>query len=280
MLTRRNFIRATLAASFTAAATTLYTWKIEPHWLEVVQRPMAVRHLPAELVGKTVMQISDLHIGARVDSHYLIDSLQQAQALAPDFVFYTGDFVSYDSERQYEQLEQVMRYAAHGRLGTAAVLGNHDYAHGWSNNAVATEISRRLGLLGIPVLRNETRELSGLQVMGIDDYWSTNFRPEVAIAMTDFSRPTIALCHNPDAVDWPVWGAFDGWILAGHTHGGQCKPPFLPPPILPVQNSRYTAGVFEVGGGRTLYINRGLGYLMPVRFNVRPEITLFTLTAF
>jgi predicted MPP superfamily phosphohydrolase len=55
------------------------------------------------------------------------------------------------------------------------------------------------------------------------------------------------------------------------------KPPFLPPPIIPCRNKRYTAGVFDVGPRRTLYINRGLGHLQRVRFNVRPEITLFTL---
>jgi hypothetical protein len=45
-----------------------------------------------------------------------------------------------------------------------------------------------------------------------------------------------------------------------------------------VRNKRYTAGAFDVGGGRRLYINRGLGHLFRVRFNVRPELTLFTLT--
>jgi predicted MPP superfamily phosphohydrolase len=44
-----------------------------------------------------------------------------------------------------------------------------------------------------------------------------------------------------------------------------------------VRNKRYTAGVFDVGPGRTLYINRGLGHLTPVRFNCPPELTLFTL---
>jgi hypothetical protein len=68
---------------------------------------------------------------------------------------------------------------------------------------------------------------------------------------------------------------FVGW--AGHTHGGQCKPPFLPPPMLPVKNKRYTAGKFELANDRTLYINRALGHLWQVRFNVRPEITFFEL---
>ena len=73
------------------------------------------------------------------------------------------------------------------------------------------------------------------------------------------------------------WEGYTGWVLAGHTHGGQCKPPFLPPPVLPVKNRRYTSGEIAVDSGRTLYISRGVGHLLKARFNVRPEITLFTL---
>jgi predicted MPP superfamily phosphohydrolase len=90
-------------------------------------------------------------------------------------------------------------------------------------------------------------------------------------------EPTVALFHNPDGADLSAWGDFRGWILSGHTHGGQCKPPFLPPPLLPVFNKRYTSGAFDLGGGRFMYINRGLGHLLRVRFNVRPEITLHRL---
>ena len=64
-----------------------------------------------------------------------------------------------------------------------------------------------------------------------------------------------------------------------HTHGGQCKAPFLAPPILPVRNKRYSAGEFDVGQGRRMYINRGIGHSIPVRFNARPEITVFTLAS-
>ena len=87
----------------------------------------------------------------------------------------------------------------------------------------------------------------------------------------------IALSHNPDTVDHSIWNNYNSWILSGHTHGGQCKPPFLNPPMLPVKNTRYSAGEIDLEDGRTLYINRALGHLWQVRFNVRPEITLFTL---
>lgn len=83
--------------------------------------------------------------------------------------------------------------------------------------------------------------------------------------------------HNPDAVERSGWESYSGWILAGHTHGGQCKPPFLPPPIVPVRNRRDTSGEFALKGGRRMYISRGVGHLMRVRFNARPERTLFEL---
>ena len=46
---------------------------------------------------------------------------------------------------------------------------------------------------------------------------------------------------------------------------------------MPVRNTRYTAGVFALPGGRTLYVSRGVGHFFQVRFNVRPEVTVFTL---
>jgi predicted MPP superfamily phosphohydrolase len=128
------------------------------------------------------------------------------------------------------------------------------------------------------VLRNQILDVEGLQIAGFDDIWAKRFDPRPVVAALRAERPALALSHNPDTVDLPGWDGYHGWILSGHTHGGQCKPPFLPPPLLPVRNRRYTAGEFELSGGRRLYINRGVGHLTRVRFNVRPEVTVFELT--
>ena len=116
-----------------------------------------------------------------------------------------------------------------------------------------------------------------LQVVGLDDLWAERFDNARALARLERARASLVLSHNPDTADLAGWGNWSGWILAGHTHGGQCKPPFLDPPLIPVQNRRYTAGEFDLPGGRRMYINRGLGHLLQVRFNVRPEVTLFRL---
>jgi uncharacterized protein len=271
---RRKFIKTALA---TGAVTAFYTWQIEPFWLEFVKMKMPIQHLPDALVGKTLMQISDMHIGDRFDYQYIIDSFKKAQALNPDFVVYTGDFVSYKSEKQFAQLTEVFQHVVMGKLGTIGILGNHDYGKNWAETAVADRIVDILKARGVPILRNEQKAFNGLTIIGLDDYWGTNYQPEKALNSLNHDTANLVLCHNPDVVDEPVWNNYKGWILSGHTHGGQCKPPFLDAPMLPVKNKKYSAGKIDIEDGRTLYINRALGHLWQIRFNVRPEITLFEL---
>lgn len=278
-MNRKQFIKnIALSTIGTGLLTGLYTWQIEPFWLEFKKVKMPIENLPHSLVGKTLMQISDIHVGNRFDYQYLIDSFKKAQKLNPDFVVYTGDYVSYENEKQFEQLSTVLEHAVIGKLGTVGVLGNHDYGKNWSEQSVANTITQTLEKSGIKILKNEQIELNGLNFIGFDDFWGLNFNPMEVMKNYNSNKANIVLCHNPDVCDLDIWNDYKGWILAGHTHGGQCKPPFLPPPLLPVKNKNYSAGKITLDDKRTLYINRALGHLWQVRFNVRPEITIFQLT--
>lgn len=275
---RRKFVKRAFWGSVGAGLLTgLYTWQIEPFWLEFVKKKMSISNLPDQLVGKTLMQISDIHVGNSFDYQYIIESFQLAQDFQPDFVVYTGDFVSYENEQQFEQLAEVLQHTVRGKLGTVGVLGNHDYGHNWSEQDVANKLTSQLENTGIQILANQQTEISGLNIIGFDDYWGENFAPQKAMEGYESSKANLILCHNPDVCDLDVWDEYKGWILSGHTHGGQCKPPFLNPPMLPVKNKKYTAGEIDLEDGRTLYINRAVGHMWQVRFNVRPEITVFEL---
>ena len=277
---RRDFLKlGALAGVSSAAGVGGYTWLVEPHWEQIVERDLPIANLPATLAGMRLVQISDVHVGPRVDDDYLIDALDRATALRPDIVIVTGDFISYRHERgdaQFNQLRNVLAHLPRGRLATLGILGNHDYGRNWSEPEVAKRVVGEAERAGMRVLRNEVATVHGLDVVGVDDLWARRSDTKRALEGRT-SDAAIALCHNPDGLDELSWGDYKGWVLAGHTHGGQCKPPFLPPPMLPVRNKRYTAGEIPLADGRRLYINRGLGHLIQVRFNVRPEITAFTL---
>lgn len=274
LFTRRNILRLSVYGG--GAATLGYTALVEPFWLELVERKLPIANLPEALNGKTLVQISDLHASSRVSTSYLIESLRRVAALKPDIVVYTGDFISLD-EGTDQSMADVFPHLPKGTSGTAAILGNHDYGENWAEEEWAQKVIAALDVLGIPVLRNQVRDIAGLQVLGLDDSWAEKIDLAKGLAGLDPQKASLILSHNPDTVDQGDWSTYQGWILAGHTHGGQCKPPFLPPPVIPVINKRYTAGHFPLSGGRDLYINRALGYLHQVRFNVRPEVTIFTL---
>jgi predicted MPP superfamily phosphohydrolase len=276
LISRRSFLRAATYAAAGCGATTAYTFLVEPHWVEFTERSLPLRNLPRDLQGKTLVQISDIHVGVHVDDTYLRSAFGRVRHLSPDFVVYTGDFVSYESG-QLDHFADLTAAFPHGSLGTFGVLGNHDYGNNWRQAEVSNELARIATTTGVRILRNETVETSGLHISGLDDWWANRFDPAATFAELPAGTAGVALSHNPDTADLRGWERFSGWILAGHTHGGQCKPPFLSPPLLPVHNRRYTSGIFELSPGRSMYINRGLGHLLKVRFNARPEITVFRL---
>jgi predicted MPP superfamily phosphohydrolase len=266
--TRRRWLAATAGGAVCGAlGTALYANRIEPHWVEIVRRDLPISGLPPAMEGKTLLQLSDLHIGPIVDDSYLISSLERAATFEPDIVVHTGDLIH--SPNDWKQVSKVLEHFPKGKSATLSILGNHDYGARWANTQVGETTASALRDAGVHVLRYSSVDVNGLRITGLEEIRG--------------DRPHVVLCHNPDACDDDIWNEFRGkdeyrgWVLSGHTHGGQVSVPFLGPPVLPTVNKRYTSGEFDVGGGRRLYINRALGYLRRVRFNVRPEITLFTL---
>lgn len=281
-MTRRDFLRWSAAAGLGASGIVAYTFEVEPHWVTVEERDLPVANLPPALAGSRLVQISDLHVGPEVSDEYLVHCLEKTAALRPDILVFTGDFLTYSHERgedQYGQLRDVLAHLPQGRLATLGVLGNHDYGRAWSEPAVAARVAAVAERAGIQVLRNSCATVEGLDLVGVDDLGSGLADPIRALECRS-AGAAIVLCHNPDTLDVRPWAGYQGWILAGHTHGGQCKPPFLPPPMVPIRNRRYVAGEVGLDDGRRLYVNRGLGHIaIQARFNARPEITSFTLRA-
>src|SRR5690606_37816372 len=109
---------------------------------------------------------------------------------------------------------------------------------------------------------------------------------EIAVSATNFAEAgpppdleaafNLHLGHYAVAADRIFGDPYD-LLLAGHSHGGEVCIPFYGPPVLPAGVGNYIRGAYETRGG-LLYVNPGIGtWKYPVRFNCRPEITLFEL---
>lgn len=91
VLTRRKFLG--LAAG-SAAALAFYAGEISRHEIETIHRSITLSGLPDAFAGMRVVQISDLHFELYDEAFFLEAVVRRVNALAPDLVVLTGDFVS------------------------------------------------------------------------------------------------------------------------------------------------------------------------------------------
>ena len=77
-----------------AAVLALYSGEVERHWVDVVQRDIALPGLPAAFDGYRIAQVSDIHMDEYTEPFFLRQVIDRVNQLQPDAVALTGDFVS------------------------------------------------------------------------------------------------------------------------------------------------------------------------------------------
>ncbi|HSK88157.1 MAG TPA: metallophosphoesterase [Anaerolineales bacterium] len=282
-LTRRDFLKflwhGFLGSTLLAAGGVGYSVFVEPSLFSVETIRLKLKKLPKSFSGLRVAQISDIHMGGWMN----LDRFQQVADLVvaekPDILLITGDFLlghrfTDDIKQALDDLTKVLSPLAES-IPSFAVLGNHDY---WVD---AEAVRKMLSLGGVIELTNTVFTLrrgnDNLHLCGVDDVWDGDVRLEDVIARLEDDNVAILLAHEPDYADVSaVTGKFDLQV-SGHTQGGQVVIPFLGPPILPYLGQKYHTGLYKVRN-MFQYTNRGVGMnRLAVRFNCRPEITIFVL---
>jgi predicted MPP superfamily phosphohydrolase len=292
-MTRRGFLRGSFKAAAGLAGTgaavcggQYWARKIEPGWIEIERVELALPRLSPAFTGYTIAQASDIHLDFGKENGFMTaQRLDEAVALintlGADLIALTGDYVTGDLHAIVNNGYEAVLAPALGRLrardGVVAVPGNHDY---WAD--IAT-VRRALAQGGVRDLSNQSLTLKRgnemLHIAGVDDWWIEKSDLPAVLRGLPTTGCAILLAHEPDFADRSAAaGRFD-LQLSGHSHGGQVCAPFFGPPVLPRLGIKYPSGLYQVGD-MLHYTNRGLGMLAPyVRFNCRPEITLFTLRA-
>lgn len=245
--------------------------------------------LPAALIGFTIAQLSDIHVGPTIRRGYIQRIVDAVNRLEADAIAITGDLVDGSVAELRDHIAPLADLRA--RHGTFVVTGNHEYyagAHAWIDEL------RRLGLR---VLLNEhvllaARRAKGAQtdeevgamtlvLAGVTDYTAVHFDaahasdPQAALAgAPDAITTRVLLAHQPRSAPAAAEAGFQLQI-SGHTHGGQFFPWNL---FVPLQQP-FTAGLNRLEG-MWVYTSRGTGYWgPPKRFGAPSEITLLRLVA-
>lgn len=245
--------------------------KRKPYALEISHHDVPMKGLPPELEGTVVAQVSDLHTGFGGLEAVYEEAVRRVNALAPDWIFFTGDYVDDSHKGHYPAADLLRRFCA--KREVYACFGNHDHRRGIVGSR------RILDQAGVTVLVNENREIApGLWLAAIDDIEKGHPDEATTFAGLPDDRTVFLLSHNPQYIEKVK--TRDVVMLSGHTHGGQvCVPFFAPPKVVCWIHLRclQVAGWYTYGKAR-LYVNRGVGVTgQPFRMNCPAEIAFFRL---
>jgi predicted MPP superfamily phosphohydrolase len=237
----------------------------------VVDVDVAIAGLPPGLVGFTIVQLSDVHVGATIGRAYVAAIVDAVNRLDADAVAITGDLVDGGVRELAAQVEPLR--GLRSRHGTFFVTGNHEYYSG------APAWVDALEALDMRVLQNEHVVLdsggASLVLAGVTDWSAGHFDPArrsdpvAALAGAPAGvGARVLLAHQPRSAPAAAAAGFD-LQLSGHTHGGQ----FLPWTWFVRLQQPYTAGLHRLGR-LAVYVSRGTGYWgPPKRFGAPSEIT-------
>lgn len=232
----------------------------------------------------TIIHFSDLHAGVFTTKDFFRRVVDRVNKHNPDIIFITGDFVT-NRDKHLKLLDPLNNLKS--KLGTIAVLGNHDYGLCGNNRKIieglSDKVSNKLNKMGVKILKDEAKTLkqkdNHLTITGLVDLWARGKKPLPFLKDVSKSDFSILLCHNPDIIQEPEIRNYD-LILCGHTHGGEIRLPFIGPIInLPTKISNsFDKGLFPLKNGAKLFITSGLGtFGTRARLFNPPEIVKITI---
>jgi uncharacterized protein len=284
-----------LGAAGTAALA--YATLVERRWYALRHVTVPVLQAPAAAPLR-VLHLSDLHL--LPGQHDRAAFVRRTLSLGPDLVVVTGDFLG--DPRVIAEVVDLLGPAAAERP-CLAVLGSNDYTGPVLKNPLhyLTRPERRTA--GVPL--DTDRLVDGLRAAGwrfVDNRRTSVGTRAGTVDVVGLGDPHIDL-DRPGAVDWtPPTGpvalrlgivhapylrtlatfadhGFD-LLLAGHTHGGQLRVPFVGALTancdLPLDRAR---GLSRGPDGLWLHVSAGIGHsrYAPARFCCRPEATMLDL---
>jgi predicted MPP superfamily phosphohydrolase len=281
---KRKFLacsgRAAAGASLGALAFSTYH---ENKAIEISRLQLSYSGLHPDLSGFRLVQITDIHAGPLISFETLGKVVSAANALKPDLIVLTGDYVNHNPAYVRGCLALLNELKA--PAGVFGVYGNHDYYTGISTMKAGFSKTR------ISILSDNCHAAKGLEglfnIIGAEDPvsgWATDAKFRDLGRLSQLIAPdqfNLLLSHRPGifrtSQHWKV-----ALTLAGHTHGGQV--------ILPGLGERgfslagffvtYTHGLYEsqMNPEQRMYVSRGIGTIIaPVRLFCKPEIVEITL---
>ncbi len=279
---RRHLVMRGGAALASVGAATPAFWAsvVVPGKLRLRSYEIPIHELPRALDGLVIAHLTDTHYGPLVSRGHIERAIDLANEQQADLVVLTGDYTYRIPSAVHTGIGVFGELRS--RLGTVAVMGNHDHF------VDAEGTRRRFAEVDIPLLENLTLFLTpdgltgtevpseSLALVGMADLAEDRPAPRMASRFISPLCPRLLISHHPDVAErfperFPELH-YD-LQLSGHTHGGQIMIPGHGAPLIPSEYGPKYAGGLVQGPAWPVIVSRGVGMAVaPLRWGVDPEI--------
>ena len=259
----------------------LYSRFIATSGLKVKEYKVVNNKITDSYHGLKIIHLSDIHYNSTINEKELNNIVDKVNEIKPDIVVLTGDLIderlSYDKDIIINCLSKI-----EAKLGKFAVSGNHDIPLDDYNYIIKesgfTSLDNKYELI-----YSKTSEPIIISGIGYGDedigIKTEQYDKYISELKADDIKPiySILLVHEPDTVDNLDLNKYD-LVLAGHSHGGQVRIPFIGKLYTPEGAKKYYDEYYKISN-TDLYISSGLGTSMyKFRLFNRPSFNFYRIT--
>ncbi len=258
----------------------LYTTFISTKIVSVREYRVINKKVPSEFNGIKVVQFSDLHYGSTIFINDLKKIVNKINELKPDLVVFTGDLIDQNYSLTIKEQEEISKalLKIDTTLGKYAVRGDEDTD---VFSIVMNQSEFNILDNGYDFIYNESS--TPIILFGSASYLQNESNIKNTFAyFEDATHNTnifsISLVHEPDVVEDIQKNYFVDVILAGHSHNGNVRIPFIGPVSKVSGANKYYDAYYQLDDTK-LYISSGLGTNgAGLRLFCRPSISLFRIS--
>lgn len=249
--------------------------------IETQEIALQVDQLPDALDGFRVVHITDIQGDEYTGREEIARYIQKVNEQNPDLIVFTGDLISYGTDFIEMSAEELGK--ANAQFGTYAVVGDHDY---WAD---LENIEPALAEQNIPLLRDDNKivdidSTSNIVITGITEVYSKDSDPAVVDSLSSSVQDAaVKIMASHQVEDHLINSAQNNgydMLLAGHTHGGQVRVPFMGMSFSASEReTKYVNGLYWEED-LPINVNSGLGFtLSPIRYDAPPAVSVIKLEA-
>ncbi len=277
-----KFLKIFVIVSIIIVGIILYSRFIATTGIIVKEYKVNAPNISDNFDGIKIAHISDIHYGRTTNKKELDYLVKKVNETKPDIVVFTGDLIDSDTKLNENKINEIIDSLSkiEAKLGKYAIKGNHDYDF--------TEFDEIINKSGFNNL-NDTYDLIynkgniPIMIIGINSNLKSDKLIQNKISSINEEikeinyNYKILLLHEPDYVDEIDYSSYN-LILAGHSHGGQIRLPYIGSIINPTKAKKYHDEYYKLGDSN-LFVSSGIGTsTISFRLFNRPSFNLYRIS--